>query len=126
MYIRSQDSSGVCFLSAGYLLLLAFRWMHRGKENLENKITPRTKLVFIGGLWGMISIFVLIFSLIFPDSLYQKNYTEPDFKTAGYEKTATLLQFGLSGSLIIIPVRAAWQEVFLGESMLSSRIMRPI
>ena len=84
-------------LICGYLLLLAFRWMHRGRENLENKITPRTKLVFIGGLWGMISIFVLIFSLIFPDSLYQKNYTEPDFKTAGYEKTATLLQFGLSG-----------------------------
>ena len=84
-------------LICGYLLLLAFRWMHRRKENLENKITPRTKLAFIGGLWGTISIFVLIFSLIFPDSLYQKNYTEPDFKTTGYEKTATLLQFGLSG-----------------------------
>lgn len=85
------------FLISGYFILLSFRCLKQKKQDLLASVSHTGKMLYSCSVLGFVLIFSCFFHILFPNSLYQAGYEEPDFKTAGYEKAATLLQFGLSG-----------------------------
>lgn len=87
----------IILLCSSYLLVFMLRFTDKNEAVEPGPRFTKVRLLLFCYTGGFCALLILLFSLFFPDSVYQEKHEDTSAKTASFDTVSTFLQFGLSG-----------------------------